>query len=175
MPWSAFLPVGVLTAFALGLTGCLPKLNESDSAASPLRASPPTEIVPLEEEVAEYPRAFEAQAKQTLNTLQRAQQLYYLERRRFAKSIEALAIGLDMEDDAYIYTIQPSEASGWISMTAAPKFAPLRSYTAAVHVNAAGDRLANFTCESKDPAPFPPSIIDSGEQMSCSQGAQLLK
>jgi hypothetical protein len=171
----AFLSVGVLIAFALGLIGCTPNLNESDNGAAPLRASPETKIVPLEDEVAEYPQAFEAQAQQTLNILQRAQQSHYLERRRFGTSVEALAIGLEMEDDAYIYKIEPGEAPDLIAMTATPKFASLRSYRSAVIVGAAGDRLITLTCESVEPTPFPPTISGSDDQISCGPGAQSLK
>ncbi|MBE7384283.1 MAG: type IV pilin-like G/H family protein [Leptolyngbya sp. SIO1E4] len=175
MSQSALLTVSVLTAFALGLMGCVPNLNESDNGAAPLRASPETKIVPLEDEVAEYPQAFEAKAQQTLNILQRAQQSHYLERRRFAASVEALSIGLEMADDAYTYTIEAGEVPHLITMTAAPKFDPLHSYTAAVAVSATGDRLETLTCESENPAPYPPTISGSGTEMSCSPGAQPLK
>lgn len=171
----AFLSVRVLTAFALGLIGCTPNLNESHNGAAPLRAAPETKIMTLEEEVAEYPHSFEAQAKQTLNILQRAQQSYYLERRQFAASVEALAIGLEMEDDAYIYKIEPGEAPDLIAMTATPKFASLRSYRSAVIVGAAGDRLITLTCESAEPTPFPPTISGSNDQISCGADAQSLK
>ena len=175
MSQTYFQTIGLLTAFALSLTGCLPNLDESDSVASPLRASPEATIRPFEEEVAEYPEAFEARAKQTLNTLQRAQQAYYLERRQFAASVEALSVGLEMEDDVYIYAIQPGAVPSLVSISATPKFDPLRSYTGAVTVNSAGDRLITLICESDRPATSPPIIMGSGEQMSCSPGAQPLE
>lgn len=175
MSQSSLQILGFLTAFTLGLTGCLPNLDESDSNAPHLRASPEATIRPLEEEVAEYPESFEAQAKQTVNILQRAQQAYYLERRQFVASVEALSVGLEMEDDTYIYAIQPGAVPSLVSISATPKFAPLRSYTGAVTVNSAGDRLITLICESERPAASPPIIMGSGEQTSCSPGAQPLE
>ncbi|MEO1145370.1 MAG: type IV pilin-like G/H family protein [Cyanobacteria bacterium J06638_22] len=167
--------IGLLTVFTLSLTGCLPNLDEYDSAAPPLRASPETTIRPLEEEVADYPESFEAQAKQTLNLLQRAQQAHYIERRQFAASVDALGIGLEMEDDTYIYAIQPGTLQSLVSISATPKFDPLRSYTAAVTVNVTVDRLETLICQSERPSTSPPIIMGSGERISCSPGAQPLE
>lgn len=175
MSQSSLQILGFLITFALSLTGCLPNLDESDSVTPRLRASPEATIRPLEAEVAEYPESFEAQAKQTLNILQRAQQAYYLEQRQFATSVEALAVGLAMEDDTYTYAIQPGALPSLVSISATPKFDLLRSYTGAVTVNIAGDRLETLICESKQPSAIPPIIMGSGEQISCSPGTQPLE
>ncbi len=149
-----------------------PELYETSDA--PTQATPGAEIRSLEEEVAEYPRSFEGQAQQTLTVLQRAQQAHYLERRQFASSPDGLSIGLDLDSDAYRFQIEPNNTDSWVLLYAIPKFDSLRSYTAVVTPNTAGDRLLTLTCESETPSTTAPTVTGSGDQITCAAGSTAL-
>jgi hypothetical protein len=154
--------------------GCQrPDLYETDEPTT-IRPSSDTKIRPLAEEVAEYPRTFEAQAKQTVYTLQRAQQAHYLERKQFGATPEALSIGLELDSDAYIYQIAPYPAESRVLIYAIPKFEPLRSYTGVVAVQHGGDRLFSLICESDTHSTTPPSPTGIRDQITCPEGSTML-
>jgi len=160
----------LLTGFTLGCQR--PNLYETDEVRTTARPPTDTEIRPLAEEVAEYPRAFEAQAIQTVNTLQRAQQAYYLERKRFGSSPDALGIGVELDSDAYTYQIELSDEEPQALIYSIPKFEPLRSYTGIVAVNQSGDRLMSLICESNTHTTTPPTPTITNRQFVCPNGTQ---
>ena len=169
---SLFVALLLLGGLSLGCQR--PELYETDEAATTTRPPSDTEIRPLADEVAEYPRAFEAQAKQTINTLQRAQQAHYLERKQFTDSIQSLGVGIELDGKTYTYQIVPQETESWVLIHAIPKFEPLRSYTGIVFV-VGRENLLSLICESNAHATTPPPL-DTNQYpiVNCGQGSQLI-
>lgn len=106
-------------------------------------------------------RAKQAEAKQYIGSMNRAQQAYYVENNKFAKEINDLGIGIETETKNYRYKIVPQNNSTQsVMMTAQAKSPELRSYTGAVFVVKENNKYLPVTviCETNEPSSTPPSM-----------------
>jgi hypothetical protein len=119
---------------------------------------------------------------QYISLLNRAQQVYYLENRQFANTLEQLEIATNLETALYTYQIVPSrDRAESVAITAHPKDEGLPSYIGAVFVTTVDgfETTVSGICQSEQPAtspppmPIPPSA-DSTE-IQCPAGSRLLQ
>lgn len=128
-----------------------------------------------------------AQSSQTIpmqyiNLLNRAQQVYYLENRQFANTLEQLEIATNLETALYTYEIVPSgDRAESVAITAHPKDEGLPSYIGAVFVTTVNGLKTTVSgiCQSEQPATSPPPmpIAPSADstQIQCPSGSRLLQ
>lgn len=112
----------------------------------------------------------QSEAKQYISSINKAQQIFYLEESRFASTIEELGLGINLETKNYIYNISVSEKTRTIA-TATAKEDGLKSYTGAVFLvkNAEGyDTTITAICETKRPSKTPPATPELvGSNIQC--------
>ncbi|WP_446372863.1 type IV pilin-like G/H family protein [Coleofasciculus sp. D1-CHI-01] len=127
-------------------------------------------------------RSSQAIPMQYISLLNRAQQVYYLENRQFANTLEQLEIATNLETSLYTYEIMPSrDRAESVAITAYPKDEGLPSYIGAVFVTTVDgfETTVSGICQSEKPAtspppmPIPPSA-DSTE-IQCPAGSRLLQ
>jgi Type IV pilin-like G and H, putative len=124
----------------------------------------------------------QAEAETMIKSMNRAQQAYFLEFNKFAKTIQELQIGIESETENYHYRIVSSgKKNQSVVQTATAKKTNLKSYTGIVFIKKVkGETLTNTAiCESVKPATKPPAIpkIPSKEspEVKCPLGSILLK
>jgi len=151
------------TAFTDGAI-LLQKISEETTVPSgvPLLSdieTPPEQVTAdLETQTKE---AREAEGKQIIGRMNRAQQAFYLENEKFGTTIEELGIGIEPEDENYRYQVVPQgDQTQSVMMTAQAKGPELRSYTGAAFVLKGGDEGVTFAwiCETDAPSATPPAM-----------------
>lgn len=107
-------------------------------------------------------RAYQAEAKQYVGSMNRAQQAYYLERGRFSRTIPELGLGIRTETENYLYRVFTYADRKRATMTAGvPRKAGLKSYIGFVNVarNSNNEEITIATvCESVEPKPLLPKL-----------------
>jgi len=106
-------------------------------------------------------RAKQAEAKQFVGMMNRAQQAYYLENEKFALKIDELGIERKSESDSYRYQIVPQgNSTQSVMITAQAKNPELRSYTGAVFVVQENNEALTVAtiCETNEPSATPPTM-----------------
>lgn len=105
-------------------------------------------------------KAKQAEAKQNVSAMVRAQQAYYLEKGRFSKSLEDLGVGIKPETVNYRYQIVPQAGTKSVMTTAQAKSSTLKSYTGAVFaIQKHGELLAIAgICETTSATTIPPAM-----------------
>jgi hypothetical protein len=127
-------------------------------------------------------RSSQAIPMQYISLLNRAQQVYYLENRQFASTLEQLEIATNLETALYTYEIMPSgDRAESVAITAHPKDEGLPSYIGAVFVTTVDgfETTVSGICQSEQPATSPPPMpiapsADSTE-IQCPSGSRLLQ
>jgi hypothetical protein len=133
----------------------------SDSTEVPSTAQTPTPAVELP------PPSHPAQAQQTISTINRAQQAYYLEKGRFTRNVRELGVFVRFENQPYLYQIQLNSSGKQVSIAATPKMDGLRSYRGTVAL-ASGDRgTVAIICQSDRPSATPPTVTGLGNNLRC--------
>ncbi|BAZ31664.1 hypothetical protein NIES4074_41370 [Cylindrospermum sp. NIES-4074] len=126
----------------------------------------------------------EADAKQIIGAMNRAQQAYYLEYGKFATTINELQIGIKPETENYRYRIVPQgKGNQSIINTATAKKPDLKSYTGIVFVRKVKGQDYDVTnaaiCETVKPstiAPSKPKIpTQESQPVQCPVGSRLLE
>jgi hypothetical protein len=126
----------------------------------------------------------EADAKQIIGTMNRAQQAYYLEYGKFATTINELQIGIKPETENYRYRIVPQgKGNQSIINTATAKKPDLKSYTGIVFIRKVKGQDYDLTyaaiCETVKPATIPPSNpripTQESQAVQCPVGSRLLE
>ncbi len=126
-------------------------------------------------------KAREAEGRQNLGSMNRAQQAYYLESSKFATTIEELGIGIKPETENYRYQVLPqANQNQSVMMTAQAKRPRLRSYTGAVFlvkINGEDLTVAGI-CETDEPSSTPPAMPtaprNGTSEIQCPAGSKLL-
>jgi hypothetical protein len=106
-------------------------------------------------------RARQADGKNYIGAMNRAQQAYYLEYEKFTSKIEDLGIGIKPETENYRYQILPQgNQTQSVMMTAQAKRPELRSYTGAVFVVKSKDEILTLAgiCETDEASSTPPAM-----------------
>jgi hypothetical protein len=122
-------------------------------------------------------RAAQSEARTLIGRLNRSQQSYYLEQKRFANSFEELKVSVNPETQTYTYAIQAAGEEQVIT-TATAKVGGLRSYTGAVYIGKTNEgepiTLAGIceTAQPSDAAPETPTF--NGNEMVCPAGSTKL-
>lgn len=122
----------------------------------------------------------QAEAKQYVGSMLRAQQAYLLEKGKFSSSIEDLAIGIKPETINYRYKIVPQTGNKSVMITAQSKIASLKSYSGAVFTTKQGGAETTLTgiCETDKPTTTPPGIkftlANGVGAVECPPGSTLL-
>ena len=126
-------------------------------------------------------KAREAEGRQNLGSMSRAQQAYYLESSKFATTIEELGIGIKPETENYRYQVLPqANQNQSVMMTAQAKRPRLRSYTGAVFVvkNNGEDLTVAGICETDEPSSTPPAMPTAPQNatagIQCATGSHRL-
>lgn len=125
-----------------------------------------------------YNKGLQAQAKQTIGSMNRAQQAYYLENSKFGTTIESLGVGIKPETEQYRYQIIPQgDGTKSVIMTATAKNPELKSYTGAVFVvkSTTGENLQlTQICVTDQPSSTPAMPLapsDASQKIQCSAGS----
>jgi hypothetical protein len=125
----------------------------------------------------------QAEAKSNIGTVNRAQQAFFLEYAKFAKTLNELQVGIKSETENYSYRIIPQRTkSPSVAVTATAKKPGLKSFTGFVYTTkAAGtDELLSLAiaCETNQAsrkAPAVPQIPrSSSQQAKCPAGSTSL-
>ena len=105
-------------------------------------------------------KAKQAEAKQNVGAMVRAQQAYQLEKGTFSKSIEGLGVSIIPETENYRYQIVPQAGNKSVMITAQAKKPALKSYTGAVFTIKKGQDVVTVTgiCETTISSTTPLSI-----------------
>ncbi len=93
----------------------------------------------------------ESEAKTYIGTMNRAQQAYYLANLSFATHLNALALGIPTQTNAFIYQIAPGEV---VTHQAQPRDLNLRGYAGVVSL-LEGSRIGTVLCQADDPGMDP--------------------
>ncbi|HLO89317.1 MAG TPA: type IV pilin-like G/H family protein [Nostocaceae cyanobacterium] len=136
------------------------------------------EVVPTEEKKTSVP---ESEARNYIGTMNRANQAYYLEYGKFARTLNELQIGIKPETENYRYRIIPQgNSKGSVVSTATAKKPGLKSYTGFVYVKKVkGEDLTYaIVCETNQAstkAPVVPKIPRNPNQEAiCPAGSTSL-
>ncbi|MGB5963722.1 MAG: type IV pilin-like G/H family protein [Coleofasciculaceae cyanobacterium] len=106
-------------------------------------------------------QAQQREGKIILGSMNRAQQAYYLENKKFATTISELGLGIKPETDSYRYQIiSQKDSTGSVMMTATAKRSEFRSYTSAVFVVKDKNQQLPIAgiCETDKPSTTPPAM-----------------
>jgi len=98
-------------------------------------------------------KAKQIEAKQNVSAMLRGQQAHFLEKNRFAATVEEIQIGIRPETENYRYAVQIQPDARSTKVTAKPKDLTLKSYTGAVFVVPQGGETTTIKglCESEEP------------------------
>lgn len=125
-------------------------------------------------------KAREAEAKNNVGAMVRAQQAHYLDKETFSQSIAGLGVGIRPETENYRYQIMPQVGNKSVMITAQAKDGMLKSYTGAVFTTKKGQDsfTVSGVCETTIPSITPPSMPKfTGNESSlveCPPGSQPL-
>ncbi|BAZ32895.1 general secretion pathway protein H [Cylindrospermum sp. NIES-4074] len=104
-------------------------------------------------------KAKQAEAKNYIGTMNRAQQAYFLENGKFASTISELQLGIKSETTNYSYSVNVINPKRSVRLTAKAKNSGIKSYTGAVFVqNAKESFTIAGVCETNAPSQTPPSM-----------------
>ena len=137
---------------------------------------------------ADSQRGIRYEGKTYVSALNRAQQAYFLEKKKWAKTIEESELGIKAETDNYRYNIQldPSIKTtniknyrGISIQTAIAKKGELKSYLGVVYLSGTTSNAINtlsILCESSEPATNAAgSPKFDGNEMKCPDGYTVIK
>lgn len=118
--------------------------------------------------------ARQAETIQTLSSVNRAQQAYYIERNRFASRLIDLQAGIRPETLSYRYRLAGvSQTRTFITATA--KLRGLKSYTGAVFITRTRGQISTLSaiCETVRPSSIPPTFprLVTGNNIICPTGS----
>ncbi|WP_341529232.1 type IV pilin-like G/H family protein [Nostoc sp. UHCC 0302] len=123
----------------------------------------------------------EVEGKQVIGTINRVQQAYYLENKKFGTTLEQLQLGIKPETENYTYRIIPQgRQTQSVISTAAAKKPELKSYTGIVFITKVkGETVTNTAiCETDKPSTTPPAQpklpTRESQQVQCPTGSHLL-
>lgn len=127
-------------------------------------------------------KAKQAEAKQYVGSMMRAEQATYLDKEAFANSIAELNLGIKPETLNYRYQVSPQLGkTKSVMITASSKQPTLKSYTGAVFAIPKGKNSPTVTalCETDRATPTPPTMPaapkDELSPIECPPGSHLLK
>lgn len=113
--------------------------------------------------------AGELEAKSFINSVNKSQEIFYLQHGKFASSFEELAIPLKSQPESYQYQIVSANQQQAL-VTAQAKKPDLKSYTGAVWV--IGDSTTDKICHTNQPSRTPPSQLEVVENsIQCPAGS----
>lgn len=125
-------------------------------------------------------KAKQAEARNNVGTMVRAQQAYHLEKGTFGKSINDLGVGIRPETENYRYQIVPQSGNNSVMMTAQAKDELIKSYTGAVFAIKKGQEMVTVAgiCETDTPSTTPPAMPtftgNESNPVECPPGSQPL-
>lgn len=153
-----------LTQRRVKITASQPGTPNSPDGIPLIAGGSPTNLKP------EDVRATQSEARNTISRINRAQQSFFLEQKRFASSFEELKLDLKPETQSYIYQIESAGAEQVVT-TAIAKIGGIKSYTGAVFIGKTteGEPITlTGVCETAQPvnaAPEAPSF--NGKEIQC--------
>lgn len=156
---AAFLTGGAVALIANSYT--LGGLERKAGKPAAIAAGSPTSV----QSNAESSRDQQTAARNYLETMNKAQQAFYRQNKRFASTLEELerfaAAPIAVRSD-YIYKLTvPSNTQA--QLTAIPKASGLKSYTAAASIAKPTNRVVTAICASQQAATVPPLVFQSPE------------
>lgn len=154
-----------------------PVPEHQNTAKSSLSLNEPQPILPTHTLLTPSPLppidlAGELEAKSFINSVNKSQQIFYLQHGKFASSFEELAIPLQSQPESYEYQIVSANQQQAL-VTAQAKKPDLRSYTGAVFVT--GESTIDQICQTNQPSKTPPSQPEVVENtIQCPAGSSPL-
>ncbi|MEQ9550101.1 MAG: type IV pilin-like G/H family protein [Coleofasciculus sp. G3-WIS-01] len=135
-----------------------PVPENQNTAKSSLSLNEPQPILPTHTLLTPSPLppidlAGELEAKSFINSVNKSQQIFYLQHEQFASSLEELAIPLQSQPESYEYQIVSANQQQAL-VTAQAKKPDLKSYTGAVFV--IGESAIDQICQTNQPSQTPP-------------------
>ena len=121
-------------------------------------------------------KARESEAKTYIGSMNRGQQVHFLENKAFSPSSDALGIRVPATTENYSYSIVVSPDGSNVLSVAIPFEAPLKYYTGAVLLRGEGEELTTMSqiCESSEPLTADPVLTSLGT-IDCPPGSTPLK
>ena len=131
-------------------------------------------------------RARQSEAKSKVGSLTRAQQAYFLEKTKWAKTIEEVGVGIEAESENYRYDIENVDSiktvdiknyPGITVQTGTAKKEGLKSYLGAAYLSGSSSsdvRTIAIFCESNEPTTKDPGLPKfDGQALQCPDGYTL--
>jgi type IV pilus assembly protein PilA len=163
--------IGCLAIAAIALaSACAPKATPTPTPTPPVSGSP----APL----APVTKSVEATAKTNARTTMIGQQAFYLEKNKFANSIDEIGIGMKTDTETYKYEVVDVKPKQ-VKITATAKKPELKSFTTSVFVvGGAGNELTvGVVCETDQPSQTPPEVSATPkaatEVLTCPAGSSV--
>lgn len=160
-----FSPDGQLRLQINGPEPGQPRPTTFTSSATVLQKISDATTLPSDVEVidlqTEINQSRQAEGRQIIGAMNRAQQAHYLEYSRFATTTEDLLIGIKPETENYRYQIVPQgNQRERVMMTAQAKKPELRSYTSVVFIIQTNGEDLSYVgiCETDNPSSTPPAM-----------------
>jgi uncharacterized protein YjbI with pentapeptide repeats len=120
----------------------------------------------------------QAEARQYIGSLNRAQQAYYLETGTFTEDHEVLGLGIAVETDIYRYGIQMGADRQAVTHTATAKLENFPSFAGIVSLLETDEGWITFPmmCKTEEPSFIPPQLLETSleqrERAECPPGAE---
>jgi len=121
-------------------------------------------------------KAKQAEAKNYVGSVNRAQQAFFLENQIFATTLGALQAGIKSQTDNFSYVIPPTTSAGsFVQINAVARKTALKSYYGATYT-AVGDAATSealtlaVACESVAPTTTAPGAITAANATGCQTG-----
>ncbi|MEE3717466.1 type IV pilin-like G/H family protein [Tumidithrix elongata RA019] len=137
-------------------TGCTPK-PLANSTPSPSLASPsPTST---DATVPNLNKAYESSGKLYSNSVMRGQQAFFLEKGKFASTVDELGLGIKTDTESYKFEVAEVKPKQ-VKVTATAKKPEIKSYTVSVFVvGETGNELTmGIVCATDQPSQTPPEV-----------------
>jgi Type IV pilin-like G and H, putative len=180
-----FTPDGQLRIEWDGINPGEPRPTEFTAGAIFLQRVSPTTALPRNTQIIdlaqqrkqERKQARESEGKQYINAMNKGQQAFYAENKKFATALDKLGLGIKPETENYSYQIVPQSGSIPSTMvTAKAKSPDLKSYTGAVFVLKVNDEITTVSviCGTNEPSTTPPAMPmppQNSEGIKCPVGS----
>jgi hypothetical protein len=170
----------LVITLGLGTVACESKPESNNSTSNPTETpTASNNIVPDASIVVDQAKkAKESEGKIYIGSMSRGQQAYFLEKNKFAQSIDELQLGIKSDSATYTYKIESASAAQ-VVITATAKTPELKSFTGVVIVekpNTSEGITKSFLCGTETASTTPPPITDkvTAAKFQCPTGSTKL-
>lgn len=175
-----YLSMGLLAIASIALsTACTPTATTDTKASpsSPTKASTSAATKPDEEPNLAL-KAIEFEGKTSMQSLRRGQQAFFLEKNKFANTVDEIGLGMRFDTERYKYEIAEVKPKQ-VKITATAKKPDLKSYSASVFaIGEKGNEITmGIVCGTDKPSQTPPEVSPTPkattEVLTCPAGSSI--